>query len=285
MVILYLKMYGFDCHIRLGMNCVATEIGVMRFMCVASAMHFFYFKEICIMKKLFSVLLVSVILAIIFCGCSKEMDEAETITGANTTTQQEISVLEKDYRSIIEFAEVEYPTSNDEWEYTIYNDLMGFYEKFVVITKYKGTETSIIIPKELEGYPVLAIETLTTRTEGVVINSVETQDGLLCIGTSAFYGSDITNIKISDTVQYIDSGAFKFCDELKEIEFTSSVKYINMDAIDCCTNLEKVIIPSNVEKIEGFLNFHSTDLVIFGESGSEIARWCANYGIKFEVIQ
>ena len=237
------------------------------------------------MRKLFSVLLVSMILATIFCGCSKENGEVGNITEANKTTQQEIAVLEKDYRSIIELAEVGYPTSNNEWEYTIYNDLMVFYEKFAVITKYKGAETSILIPKELEGYPVLAIETLTTRTEDVVINSVETQDGLLCIGTSAFYGSDITYIKISDTVQYIDSGAFKFCDELKEIEFPNSVKYIDMSSMDCCSNLEKVIILSNVENIDGFINYHSSDLVIFGESGSEIARWCADNRIKFEVMK
>lgn len=41
-------MYGFDCHIHLGMNCVATEIEVMRFMCVASQKlrTFFIYKSL-----------------------------------------------------------------------------------------------------------------------------------------------------------------------------------------------------------------------------------------------
>lgn len=237
------------------------------------------------MKRLVSILLVGLLLTTVFCGCSNKENESENITNTSEITQQNTEVLEKDFRSIMELAQVEYPTSNEDWEYTIYNDYMGFYDKFVVITKYKGKETDIVIPKELDGYPVLSIETLTIRTEDVVINSVETQSGLLCIGNSAFYSSDIKNIVISDTVQYIDSGAFNFCYELNEIEFPSSVKYIDMNAIDCCNNLTKVIIPSTVETIEGFLNYRSPDLVIFGESGSETARWCAENNVKFELMR
>lgn len=236
------------------------------------------------MKKLVSILLVALMFTTVFCSCTNKSNESENTTKNNEVTQQETETLEKDFHSIMELSEVDYPTSNEDWEYTIYKDLMGFYEKFVVITKYIGKETSIIIPKELDGYPVLSIENLSTRTESI-INSVETQEGLLCIGNSAFYGSDISNIKISNTVQYIEAGAFSFCQELNEIEIPNSVKCIDMDAINGCNNLEKVIIPVNVEEINGFVSYRSSNLVVFGESGSKAAQWCAENNVKFEVMK
>lgn len=247
------------------------------------------------MKRFISVLTVCLILILTFCSCNNN----EAVNNVETTIEtipQETQRLQEDWRSIEKLAVVEYPTSNDEWEYTVYSDSTGTYDKFVMITGCKIESSDISIPKELEGYPVLSVETLDPNTfvrtdETSILSVANIPEGVLCIGRGAFSYFGVEKIQIPNTVQYIESGAFSHCERLKEVELPNSVKYLNPYAFDDCKSLEKVIIPHSVKEIGEAAyaamggSFGNANTVVYGEAGSEAARWCAENKIKFRVIE
>ena len=70
-----------------------------------------------------------------------------------------------------------------------------------------------------------------------------------CIGSSAFYGSEITSIIIPNSVQTILRGAFARCTKLSSIIIPNSVVGVNDDAFYGCSGLNSVDIPQNVTYI------------------------------------
>lgn len=98
----------------------------------------------------------------------------------------------------------------------------------VTITRcndYNSTE--IIIPSEIDGYPV---------TE---------------IGDSTFRGcTNLTSVKIPDSVTSIDDSAFYGCSSLTSVTIPNGVTSIGGSAFNYCTNLTSVTIPDSVTSIE-----------------------------------
>lgn len=96
---------------------------------------------------------------------------------------------------------------------------MGLYFKTngkrCVITKYKGSDKSVIIPDTIDSKPVRAI------------------------GNNAFKKSVIENIVIPDNVLSIGAGAFAECN-LKSVEISANIETIGDYAFSDCKNLEKV---------------------------------------------
>lgn len=96
----------------------------------------------------------------------------------------------------------------------------------VSITGYKGTDTDIILPSEIEGKKVVSI------------------------WRNAFADcTELTSITIPDSVTSIQSGAFENCTGLTGVSIPSSVTYIARNAFYNCTSLKSVTIPASVTDI------------------------------------
>ena len=104
------------------------------------------------------------------------------------------------------------------------------------ITKYNGNSWSVYIPKEIDGYTVVAI------------------------GNKAFQYKDAKSIIIPETVSYIDSYAFSECYNLREIEIPYLVTTINSNTFANCASLEKVTIPETVTTIYRYAFDYCTSL-------------------------
>ncbi len=79
--------------------------------------------------------------------------------------------------------------------------------------KYKDAEAitePCIIPSEVNGYPVIGID------------------------SRAFYGSVYVEIVLPDTIELIGSNAFGYCKQLKKINFPNKLKCIEVDAFKNC---------------------------------------------------
>ena len=82
-------------------------------------------------------------------------------------------------------------------------------KSYCEITKYKGTESSLTIPAELDGYPVYSL------------------------GYSAFSGNaNLTAVKISEGIKHIDYYCFSRCPNLTKVELSSSVEFIEYEAFE-----------------------------------------------------
>ena len=91
-----------------------------------------------------------------------------------------------------------------------------------VLQKYKGKDTSVIIP-----------------------------DIVKTIGDRAFYNcSNITEIDIPSSVKEIEGNSFTFCKKLKSVKIPNGVKKINQSTFSYCDSLEEIIIPNSVIEIE-----------------------------------
>lgn len=90
----------------------------------------------------------------------------------------------------------------DDYSYSI---LEGEYAE---ITRYYGDDKNLVIPNELDGYPVVSI------------------------GKHAFYEESIESVRVPDNVIIIEDGAFFGCAKLKNIVLPNSVLSVGRNAFD-----------------------------------------------------
>ena len=83
-------------------------------------------------------------------------------------------------------------------------------------------------------------------------------EGLIEIGQSAFYGSNIKMVQIPETVEIIGDYAFQSCDALVEANIPSNLRELGYCAFNNCTSLQgDITIPSKIETL-GRFSFKNT---------------------------
>lgn len=106
--------------------------------------------------------------------------------------------------------------SNGEFTYEVVKDHGA---PHVVITQYEGTNTKVIVPDTLDGYPVVSID------------------------DRAFYNTKIQSVTIPESVTYIGRQAFMFCENLTEVNFEGYTVRLDEEAFSYCTSLESIWVP------------------------------------------
>lgn len=128
----------------------------------------------------------------------------------------------------------------------------------VEIMHYKGYDTNLVIPSEVDGKKVTSIGELYGNKD---IISVEIPNSVVNIGLGAFEDfRSLKNIIIPDSVTSIGSCAFEGCRNLTNIEIPNSVKVIGIRAFRYCISLTKIEIPDSVEYIQNFAFNHCENL-------------------------
>ncbi len=121
-------------------------------------------------------------------------------------------------------------------------------EEYSVKNIGSTTEKNVVIPTSHEGLPVTTIA--ADAFKGTAIESIELQDGIVTIDSSAFENctsfSSITfgrNSKLSK----IGDNAFKGCTAIFSIEFPASIKELGVSAFEGCSELYSVSFVDNGE--------------------------------------
>jgi hypothetical protein len=151
------------------------------------------------------------------------------------------------------------------------NENFEFDKTTGTIKEYKGTDTNVIIPNEINGVKVTSI------------------------GSFSFDGfKDITSITIPNSVTNIGSFAFWKCEKLANINIPDGVKIIEGGAFAECKNLTSVTIPNNVTSIGSTAFYGCSRLtnITIGDSVTNIDAWAFKnigkdsvYYIKSEKIK
>lgn len=134
-------------------------------------------------------------------------------------------------------------TDNHDFMYSIINNE-------AVITNYTGTDANIVVPSQIEGYPVTQIANKAFK-DCTSIASVNIPSTVTDVGNLAF--SSCPNLKtviISDGgLNRIGDSAFYNCVNLDKITIPKSVETIDRYAFAGCASLNSIAIPESVTSI------------------------------------
>jgi hypothetical protein len=116
---------------------------------------------------------------------------------------------------------------------------------------------NVVIPAEIEGYPVVAIG-------GYAFRELSSSDEYRYIESGY---KRITGVVIPDSVTEIvetenvsAAGVFKECTELKNVTLSKNLKVIVDNMFSGCTSLASITIPESVETIEEFAFYGCAEL-------------------------
>jgi len=121
------------------------------------------------------------------------------------------------------------------------------YKNKITIIGYNHDAKDVVIPREINGLPVVAIENFVFSWNG--LTNVIIPDSVKSIGASAFYGNNLTEIVIPDSVRTMGYGAFQ-SNQLSNVVISNSLQIIE-DAAFMDNQLTDVIIPKSVKIIGG----------------------------------
>lgn len=169
----------------------------------------------------------TIALCLTLCSCDTLLKKAKSYA-----TGEEVAEMPKDYIATLE---------NDKYVYELY-------ETYVKLMEYKGEETDVVIPSEIDGIPVTVIGTLcffeTSITSVIIPSTIDT------IESSAFYYADeLISIEIPDTVKSIGTRAFGWCNSLLNVTLGKGISEIPDYCFNHCVSLVSVDIPDNIKKI------------------------------------
>jgi len=182
-------------------------------------------------KKIFSI-----VMALVLSLCSfplMEVQAEEAFPEIETLEKNRTEELEKSVQEITPQAG-NVRTVNNIWEEYRYRELE---DGTLEITGYKGNDTELVIPAEINGKRVTGIgyEAFCNCRS---LTSIELPAGLTSIWGDAFSGcSSLTSIELPAGLTSIEFGAFSGCSSLTEIKLPASITSIEYDSFDNCVGL------------------------------------------------
>ena len=151
-----------------------------------------------------------------------------------------------------------YAAKAGDWEYEV---ITRDGKKAIEITKYKGKDTAVTIPKKIDGKRVMSI------------------------GRGAFARCrSLTSVTIPNGVTSIRGGAFTGCNSLTSITIPNGVTSIGDGAFAECSSLTSITIPDSVTDIGYNVFKDCSNLIIYGYPGSYIEEYAKENGITFNNI-
>ena len=137
------------------------------------------------------------------------------------------------------------------------------------------------------------------------LDSIVLPDGLIDIGSKAFYGcknlkeielpnsvriiesscfaecANLTYVKLSNSLNEIASGAFRNCSSLTMIDVPKSVNSIKGSAFVGCENLQKIIIRNGHTELKNGIFGKMPNPTIISEKNSSVNEYADKYNIPF----
>ena len=160
-------------------------------------------------------------------------------------------------------------TTNADYDYLIKDD--GVY-----LTRYKGTDTQVYVPKAIDSKEVVSIGITFSRNQN--LTSIVIPDSVTSIGYAAFAGcTSLTSVTIGDSVTSIGSSAFYGCTSLTSIVIPDSVTSIGMGAFITCSSLTRIVIPDSVTSMGMWIFMKCSSLTIYCEAASQPSGWDSSW--------
>lgn len=156
----------------------------------------------------------------------------------------------------------------------------------VTINNYYGSDSEVVIPELIEGYPITRISGAFSGCSS--LTSIAIPDSVTSIGEYAFYNcGNLQSITIPNSVTSIDDYAFSNCSKLTSITIPNGITSIGICVFECCTSLTSIKIPNNVTTIPNclFSNCSSLTSITIPDSVTSISDYAFyNCGILQSIV-
>ncbi|MBR3354507.1 MAG: leucine-rich repeat protein [Oscillospiraceae bacterium] len=132
------------------------------------------------------------------------------------------------------------------------DDRWALVKKSSLISRYRGFETEVTFPVEVNGIKVTGIAQATTQIPENYLNlkAVVIPEGYESIGDRAFLGcKNLESVSLPSTLRSIGARAFEGCESLKQITIPDSVTSIGKACFKKCHDLQDVILSSGLSEI------------------------------------
>ena len=139
-----------------------------------------------------------------------------------------------------------------------------------------GTTNTIIMPDSITSIGEGAF------SECLNLTQIHIPEKITRIENNTFSSCmELTSIDIPDSVTYIGNSAFGYCPKLQEVVIPDHVKTIGAYAFSDCTELKKIVILDNVTEFGEKVFDRSSNVTIYGYTGSEAETYANMYQIPF----
>ena len=191
------------------------------------------------------------------------------------------------------------------------DDTFGFYilnDKEVMLTRYFGSLTDVVIPDIYQNYTVTTIGHSVFNNDG--IKTITVPETVTDIQDYAFASNKgLTTVKLPSKLKHLGTDAFFYCSALESIDLPSSIEKIEPFAfcasglkslvipesqtltelpefmVHQCPNLKEVVIPATITKIaDNCFSECPADLTLKVASGSYAEQFAVAQGLKYEAV-
>jgi len=232
------------------------------------------------MKKIFLSLMIGFLVLGLATGCGKNnttTNNPDTNNDINVNdTNQNNNLPEQITESLVRNYKVA-PASDFEYEET---------EGGIQIKKYKGNDLIVVIPKSINGKPVVEVKSYIFANDSNVkgVYFPETIEKL----KYTFTNNDDIQVVIAEGIEQILDMTFGNCKSLHTVVLDDSLQELGYFAFTTLPNLKEVYISANMNKIteelEGSIFHECPNLTVKGKSGSTIETYTNKHNIRFEAI-
>lgn len=241
------------------------------------------------MKKIIAMLLaLTMVLALAACG-----DKPQETAPGNDPVQQTTPVEDQGNAPVETEPQVQNPTKEEltveylkslpENPASDFNYDLNWDEDGIVIQNYKGSSDVVVIPAEIEGYPVKELSKYAfgndSPVRGVLIPSS------VKVIEEVFVNNSMVELVVAEGLETVGYGAFTNCGALKQVKLGENVLSLDVTAFFGCNSMQKVNIPATlvgmatVDVKSAFMSCEN--LTIYGEAGSFIEGVANELGIPF----
>ncbi len=148
-----------------------------------------------------------------------------------------------------------YATTSGDWTYYVNS------EGTVDLTKYNGTDETVTVPSEIDGYSVRQL--YDTFYYNTTVKSVTVSEGITSLSYTFNLCSNLETVILPESLESIHNNTFRSCSSLKELNLGKNVSYVDESAFSSVSLDLFSVDPENT-------NFCSDGVLLFDKEKTKV---------------
>jgi hypothetical protein len=112
------------------------------------------------------------------------------------------------------------------------------------------TETELVIPREVDGVPVVEIGRYAFKASNH-LTAITIEEGIITIGDFAFHDcTALVRVNLPKTLAFVCSWAFRGCKSLTTVELGDNIRSLQYGAFYECAALTSITLPKSIDKLD-----------------------------------